>query len=656
MVSFIVSDALRAPVAVVFIVALLLILQVAALGGSGRPLQAVGRVAVDIMPPAALTANTGHPLQGTIDAFMANQAVSTGFKVSGLNGADYLRLIQKQVKVFRKCQDSTGAIIDPVHQIEWQYSTPCYALSVGLLAATGYDTDPELLKSGVKAMNLSVNEMHEYRCAHNHGEFFIQPVMMALDLYAKLVPATRLAEWKRKLSELDPYKLYPDNLRKKSVVYNHNVCALAGEYLLIKDGLNGDQEFFDEHLANQKIYISDLGMYMDQNPHNPIVYDEFTRQYIDSILVEGYSGPERGFYADRMWRGAWASLFMQSPFGEVPTGGRSAQHIWNEATAAVTYEIYAAQYARKGRMAEAGAFKRAAHLSLKSIERWYRPDGSGYVVKNRYPIEAQYGYERYSAQSQYNLLACWLMAVAYLYADDSIAEKPAPADIGGYVLPMVADFHKVFANAGGTYIEYETKGDLYYNPTGLIRIHIKGSNPQLGPSDGVVHKWEGRPKVDMGGEMMTVGPAWTDASGNEHRLAEYSLERPATVEVLEQNTAKVRFRVTHEGPFDGASKVTETITVEPSGVTVEDSVEGVTGIRVYYPMLVFDGLEDTKVDVQARSATLHLWDGGVRFDLLEPSDAKLKRTGVRLEGRNGLMEGLYADVKGSRASYRISAE
>ncbi|HEX2988591.1 MAG TPA: hypothetical protein VHS06_10530, partial [Chloroflexota bacterium] len=396
------------------LICLLLIITTAAMAGSARD-------TADIMPPAAFAQATGHPLQAEMDAFVSRQASSASFEGSGLRNSDYLRLIQKQVKAFRPCQDSTGAIIDPVQKIEWQYSTPCYALSVALLASTGYDRDPELLASGIKAMSCSVDEMHEYRCAHNHGEFFIQPVMLALDLYAKIVPTER---WKQKLRTLDPYKLYPDNLRRKKVCYNHNVVALAGEYLLIKDGLDGDQAFFDEHMAHQRVYISRRGMYKDQDPNNPIVYDEFTRQFIDSILVEGYSGPDRDFYCDGMWRGAWTSLFMQSPFGECPAGGRSAQHIWNESASAVTYEIYAAQYARKGRMAEAGAFKRAAHLSLRCIERWYRPDGSGYVVKNRFPIEARYGYESYSAQSQYNLLACWLMAVAHLYADDAIAERP----------------------------------------------------------------------------------------------------------------------------------------------------------------------------------------------------------------------------------------
>ena len=314
---------------------------------------------------------------------------------SGLSSRDYLAVIDRQVAAFRSCQIASGVIIDPVEKIEWQYSTPCYALSAALLAASGYNTDPGLLESGVRAMSASVDEMCEYRTAHNHGEFFIQPVMLALDLYRNLVPAKQISEWKKKLSTIDPYKLYPDNLRKRKICYNHNVVALAGEYLRAKQGMVQDTEFLETHLEHQSQYLTTLGMYKD--PAVPIVYDEFSRQFLASLLCEGYSGPKSDFYRDRLCKGAWTSLFMLSPSGECPTGRRSAQHIWNEAQSAVTYEIYATQYARHGRLAEAGAFKRAAHLSLSCIRRWLRPDGSGYVVKNRYPPEAHHGYERYSA-------------------------------------------------------------------------------------------------------------------------------------------------------------------------------------------------------------------------------------------------------------------
>jgi hypothetical protein len=613
----------------------------------------VRRETADILPPSALHGPTGHPLDAKMTAFLRRQKDFPGFKDSGITGRDYLRIIDGEVGFFRKCQDETGAIIDPVEKIEWQYSTPCYALSVALLHATGFNRDRKLLESGLRAMDHSVNDMHGY-AAHGHGEFFIQPVMLALDLYEKVASSERVRDWKRKISEIDPYELYPDNLRRKEKCYNHNVVALAGEYLRAKRGLKADADFFETHMAHHIQYLTPMGMYRD-NPGYPMVYDEFTRQFFSDILVEGYLGASYRAYRDAIWRGAWTSLFMLSPFGEIPTGGRSAQHIWNEASAVVTYETYAAQYARKGRMDEAGAFKRAAHLAAKSIERWLKPNGTGFVVKNRFPIEAHHGYERYSAQSQYNLLACWFLAAAYLYADDAIAEKPCPADIGGFVVPIVEDFHKIFANAGGTYIEYDTCGDLRYNPTGLIRVHLKGSNPQLGPSDGAGRRWDQTAKKFLDeGEPLCTGPAWQDASGKWHRLAEYDSEKPPSVQVLEENADKVRFLVTYTGDFDGVTRITETITVEPSGVTVEDELAGdIRAMRVMYPMLVTDGMEEAKIDLAGDSVTLSLWDGKIRYRLLEPSGIELKRTGVRLMHRNGEVEALYGDIPALRAVYRI---
>ncbi len=619
----------------------------------------VRRKTDDILPKAALARATGHPLKATIQDFLTNQAAFTPFQDTRLTADDYLRIINSQVAFFRRCQNDAGVIIDPVAKIEWQYSTPCYALSVALLHASGYNVDPGLFESGVRAMDASVNEIHEYRCAHNHGEFFIQPVMLALDLFVPHVPKKQLEDWRGKLGELDPYKLYPDNLQRKKLAYNHNLAALAGEALRARQGWSIDTNFFETHLEHQKRYISPLGMYKDQDPNVPMVYDEFSRQFLAAILCEGYRGPSQDFYRDAMWKGAWTSLFMQSPFGECPAGGRSAHHIWNEAQMAVTYEIYAAQYARHhdspDALARAGAFKRAAHLSLQSIERWLRPDGSGYIVKNRYPIEAKHGYERYSAQSQYNLLACWLMAVAYVYSDESIPERPAPADTGGFVLPMVADFHKIFANTRGNYVEYETAANLHYNPTGLLRVHLRGSNPQLGPSDGVVHEFDVRTKADLGGENLAVGPSWRDASGSWHRLADYAPTNAPTVEVLREGRDEVSFRVTYAGDFDGVKRLREIVTVTPAGVKVRDELTGPEHFRICYPMLVFDGLEETRVKVAGGEALLSLRDGSVRFAVAQPDGAVLQRSSKRLDFRSGQAELLYSDIPGSSATYLIQA-
>jgi len=132
----------------------------------------------DILPASALAAYPTS-LDARIRTFLNNQAGFANFNDTRLTADDYLRIINGQVAV------SAAARTPPRHyrpgrKIEWQYSTPCYALSVAC-SCLGLQSRPGLLESGLKAMDTSVNEMHEYRCAHNHGEFFIQPVMLALD-------------------------------------------------------------------------------------------------------------------------------------------------------------------------------------------------------------------------------------------------------------------------------------------------------------------------------------------------------------------------------------------------------------------------------------------------------------------------------------------
>ena len=94
------------------------------------------------------------------------------------------------------------------------------------------------------------------------------------------------------------------------------------------------------------------------------------------------------------------SLLLQSPWGELPTGGRSSQHQWNEAVSCVTYEFWATQLHNEGHSQAAGAFKRAASLSLLSLSRWHRATGEWFILKNRFDPALRYGYEGYSFYSQ----------------------------------------------------------------------------------------------------------------------------------------------------------------------------------------------------------------------------------------------------------------
>ncbi len=625
-----------------------------------------------ILPPAALAETplpgNAHPLHRQINAFMARAADRENFTPTRLNRRDYLRVIDGQVRVMQRYQNARGGIVDPVRHEEVYYATPCYAHCVAALLASGFRRDSDLLESGMRAMDAALSDMVAATAKNNHGDFYTYPAMMALELFDGLAPPQRVAAWRKDLGRLNSEKLY----RSGAGGSNWNVVNLSGEYLRAVHGLT-NMDYVEESLTAQLKHFTPLGMY-DEHGH-PLAYDQFPRHFLAGILVGpacragpvppgrrdllGYRGPSYAAYRELLWRGAWTSLLMQSPFGELPTGFRSSHHIWNEAASAVTFEVYATHYARAGRDIEAGAMKRAARLSLACIQRWIRPDGSGYIVKNRFPIEAEHGYESYSAHANYNMLACSMLSAAWAFADDAVQEGPCPAEIGGFVLPILDPFHKVFANAGGAYIEYDTCGDHIYNPTGLIRVHIEGGHPQLGPSDGCAPKFSGA------GVNLSIGPAWKDSGGKWHRLADTS-PAPPSIDVLEESPTRVRFRVAYASLESGGAAevtsspqplpaVTQTFTLERKSVTVEDELTGgdVQRMRVYYPMLVFDGLERTQVTLDGPAVSLKLAGRGILFEILKPQGVRLQRTGELLTHRNGMTEPAFGEWSGRRAEYRI---
>ena len=607
-----------------------------------------------ILPPAARAkgplASGDHPLADTINDFLEQRGE---IQPTGLKRNDYLDVIAGQVKAMHGYQDDEGRIIDPVTGKEMYYATPCYAHSVAVLAKAKHEAGTTLLESGMQALDVSINALATNTVAGGHGDFYTWPVMFAYEHLGPLASNNRQSTWKRQLAAIDITKTYT-HYRKPYTVYEHrkfyseygeswahnwNLLNAAGEFLRARQGFT-DLAYTDFCLTMQLPHFTPLGMYNEGG--SPLPYDMFSRHYVTGMLQQGYRSFVHTTYRDLLWKGAWTSLFMQSPTGELPTGYRSSQHIWNEAEQAVVFEIYATQYAKAGRMAEAGAFKRAAHLALQSVQSWIRPDGTGYVVKNRYPTEAKHGYERYSAHTCYNLLACSMLAQAWEFADDSVAERPAPADVGGFVVPILNPFHKVFANVGGNYVEYDTTGDQKYNPTGLLRVHLKDGHPQLGPSDGCAPYLSGK------GIHLAVGPSWRTADGTWHSLAT-SKETPK-VEILEQSPTRVRFRVTYP-------KVVQTITVDHAGVTIEDVVtaDGVDAMRISFPMLVFDGKNETTVELKDNAVRLTLDEKSVHFAVTEPAELKLQRSGKRLPHRNGMVEATTAETTEKRMIYRITA-
>jgi hypothetical protein len=395
---------------------------------------------------------------------------------------------------------------------------------------------------------------------------------------------------------------------------------------------------------------------MYRDPHDPMAYDHFARLWALDLLDEGYRGRHAAVLEGLVERGAWMSLFMQSPCGELPCGGRSAHHQWNEAQQAVTFESWAARFAKRGDPAAAGACKWAASRSEMSMVRWHRPSDALWIVKNRMDPAARHGYESYSFHSQYNLLAAAMLAIAWTRADDSIAAAPCPAIVGGFAFALQPAFHKVFANVPEFYLEIDTGADLHYNPTGLLRMH-RFAVPTETLSDGVTaaasYQLPTKPT-----RSMALGPEWRDRSGVWHTLAAHGRDDldPAEFVLVSASTRRVEFRLTYRGRLrGGATSIAEHVTLAPERVEIDHRVDGdVDAVRQCWPMLATDGAKPSVITVAGKTVSVTRESRRLRFEALTDG-AVVSRLGVSEPCRNGLMDACLVQVPARTVRSKIEA-
>jgi len=500
-------------------------------------------------------------------------------------------------------------------------------------------------------MDAAINDLVTGKSADNHSNFYTVMLMQAYEVLQKSVSRSDLIRWRENLSKLVPEKIYRFKPQSET---NWNLVAASGEWRRRQAGMTSDLTWMNTALDAQMKLWTEYGMYRD--PNDPLAYDHFARYYVEDLLMNDYAGQHAAFLREMVDRGAWTSLFMQSPHGELPSGGRSAHHQWNEAEQAMTYEYYAAKFLKKGDKQAAGAFKRAARLALQSVARWQKTGGELWIVKNRFDSELRYGYDSYSFHSQYNLLTAAKLVNAFLQADDRIRELPCPAETGGFVFALQPAFHKVFANAGGMYLEIETRADASYNPTGLLRVHHRQVNPQLTISDGVTLKPAYKtPKPPT--RALAIGPAWLDRNGGWHSLAEHDRKvmRDAEVKVLGENTDRVEFEVKYNGEFrGGATSVRQIFIVTPTQIEVTDVIEGeVEATRAYFPLFLGDGQKETTIEIAGNQATATGKNGDAQTYKVLSDNVKLERLGVSEPFRNGALDAAYAETRGKSITYLI---
>lgn len=586
------------------------------------------RIFASTWDPAVFNTN---PITNLLARFDGTGAV--GFTPTGLTREDYLVLIESEVDFWRTKQNANGAIIDPYTNGERQYSTPAFANAAAALVVYGGRSD--LLEPAAKAMDWASYRLSINAAADGHDDFY--PAMLAhtLRLLSPLVNTSRAATWRTNLS-YDPYAIYdyaPGS-------FNWTVIASGGDALLQLMGIRPtNSTYVTEVWAAQGHHFSTpYGLYME----GPMCYDIFPRVFVVDALEQGYNGPYSAEMRVAMDRAAIASLFMQSPWGELPAGGRSAHHQWNEAEQCFIYEVFAGKAKAEGNLLLAAAYKRAAHLSLASMQRWVRPSGEMQIVKNWVNPSARHAYESYSYHSQYNLLPMMMLATAYEYAASSedVAEGPAPADTGGFVFQIDRTDtpnrpHKIFANAGGTYVEIESNADNHYDASGLIRVHQKGVSPQLGPSDsllsGASYNSPNPSPITTG-----VGVSWLDTNGTTWRtLGEMDTEvTSVTLTPISQSTTQVVFDVTYSGSLPNVTSITEHYVVTPDGVQLTTQLSGYSGaLRYVWPLLSNDGKTTSAINVKGNTVTVS--QGGPLQTFAAPGASSVRVESPEYSNHNG---------------------
>jgi len=582
------------------------------------------------------------PHQHVVETVRHQLSKSRPLSGTGVIKDDYLDVAEGIARFFAKYQRETGEIIDPIDQIEHQYSTPCFALLVALLHK--HDRAPDLIGYAWNALLAASNAICHTRAAENHGDFYLFNLVQALDILQEIYPSDiriGVAEGRiRKVIATDAYRCLLTPQRRH--LDNWNVIASCGEVLREQAGL-GNGGFHDRHLEQQLLHFTEDGMYVD--PKSPMIYDLYSRFFLEVTLQGQYAGRHRDAINLMLERGAYMSLLMQSPAGVAPSGGEAKQHTWADIQQIPVFEIAARRCESRGDYVYAKAFKRGAHLAFASTIRWMRTSGDLHVVKNHMHPENRHGYESYSHHSQYSLLSAIMLALAADFSDESIDEGPTPCEAGSYTLDIPA-FHKVIANHHGTGIVIDTKAETRYDGTGLLRVHQAGEDPTLDTNDG--------PPADD--YPMNIGVAWREFPGGDWvHLASHGQHTDIKTKLAASDSSDGIRTITmvYTIPSSGHT-ITERYELALTGVNVSINVDGaVDALTLTYPCHVSDGKLFPQILIEGTVLQMSI-DGTMRtFSIISPGAAPLAIQGEKVAYRNGYVQCVTSTIPGRAIQYSL---
>ncbi len=467
-------------------------------------------------------------------------------------------------------------------------------------------------------------------------DFSVKELMIAYMLLEKHISADKREEWDTKLKAVNPVDYYVYTTGDK---HNINIYNLSGEWLRNKYGLTNDINYIEACLEKQLPKFDALGMYPDNlahDPcHNPILYDLTTRVQLQLMAGMGYTGKHKQALDDIMEKGGLATLFTQSSAFELPYGGRSNQYLFNESLIASCCEYEAVRHKNKGNLKLAGAYKRAAHLAVMSIDRWLKAKKH---IKNMYESDI-IGTESYGYYSKYMVTMASFMAIGCLFADDSIPEQPCPAEVGGYMLETSDRFNKIFASCGGYSIELDTDADFHYDCTGLGRIHKAGVPTELALSMPCAKEPSYTLPDGMENINLSIETGFKNDKGEVVYVSDLS-EIEHTTEIIKEDKGEVAFKVIYKGSFP---TVSETYRVTTTGVKICAQVESADEVFFRVPMFMSNGDKPQAVKSEIKTGADFATCTAMGHSYNVKTNGRLTFVAKEVANRNGVYS--YAEIR-----------
>ena len=441
-----------------------------------------------------------------------------------------------------------------------------------------------------------------------------------------------ISRWKGYLREIEPLICYNTVARTENdSVYNWALFTAVSEYMRQYISLCNTEDFVDIQVASQLKWLDENGMYQDAPINPPMIYDLVPRGLFAVLLHFGYKGRYYREIDDCLRKTGVLTLKMQSVTGETAYGGRSNQFLYNEALLAIIYEYEANRYVKEGNLPLAEQFKTMTERAIANTEYWLNEKTIRHI-KNRFPLESRYGCEDYAYFDKYMITVASYLYTAYLICEDTVQADD------NFKEPPVAfctsdNFHKVFLKSSEYALEFDTRGDLNYDASGLGRIHKEGAPSAIclslpcSDSPNYVIDKEGAVPLSLCPGVLREAK-WHFATDSETKYELFNL-------FAKKECAIAEFMCL----FSDGERVRTGYIVDKNGVEIVVNGEG--SVAYMLPAFYFDGENYPEITLDKNCLSVFYMGWICRYT----TDGIISDTGNFAYNRNGCYRAFYSSSK-----------